>query len=254
MTAVGGAPRPSRRGGAIVLVTSAGAATGSRAAAAALAAAGSGPDRAGLLIDLTPARPPGPSLIATAAARALEERLAVHLPEAAVASRGAFCRLGLPAERSGLDGAAAALPLVRDSLAVVHLPPRLLRETLDDPRIEATAVLLRADLPGDRALTALAARDLIGRGLRVAVLKRPLGWISARAALFGAFPIGGGAFPDRLCGRLLETDDSKFRHCYVERNGAEGDQEETLRQEWRRPARAHRRQEVELRRERQGRK
>ena len=43
---------------------------------------------AGLLVDLDPGRPPRPSLIATVAARELEERLAAHLPEAGVASRG----------------------------------------------------------------------------------------------------------------------------------------------------------------------
>jgi hypothetical protein len=68
------------RGGPVVLVAPVGAAVGSRPAAAALACAGSELDRAGLLIDLDDGRAPRPSLIATAAARALEERLAAHLP------------------------------------------------------------------------------------------------------------------------------------------------------------------------------
>ena len=45
------------------------------AAAAALACAGSEADRAGLLVDLDCGRPPRPALIATAAARELEEIL-----------------------------------------------------------------------------------------------------------------------------------------------------------------------------------
>jgi hypothetical protein len=191
--------------GTVILVAAVGAATGSRAAAAALACAGSEADRAGLLIDLVDGRAPRPALIATAAARELEERLAVHLPEAGVASRGRLCQLTLPADACGLDDVAAALPTVRGSVAVVHLPPHLLQPALAEPRIGASGALLRADLPADRSLTALVARDLIGKGLSVAVLKRPLGWLAARRALLGA--LLGGALPARLCERLLGLRD-----------------------------------------------
>ena len=67
-----------------------------RPIAAALACAGSDPDRAALLLELSDGRAPRPALVASAAARALEERLAAHLPEAGVASRGALCHLTLP--------------------------------------------------------------------------------------------------------------------------------------------------------------
>lgn len=192
-----------RHRGAVVLVSAVGAASGGKAAAGALACAGSEPDRAGLLIDLNGGRAPRPSLVATAAARKLEERLAVHMPEVGAASRGQLCQLKLSVDPSGLERVAAALPAVRDSVAVIHLPPRLLRAALDDPRIGATAALLRADLASDRALTALAAHDLISHGLRVAVLKRPLGWLPTRRALLGALPAGGGGLPARMCERLL---------------------------------------------------
>lgn len=189
--------------GPVVLVTSVGAATGAKAAAAALACAASEPDRAALSIDLGEDRAPRPSLVATAAARELEERLVAHLPEADVASRGAICKLTLPVDPSGLDCLAAALPALRDSVAVVQLPPRLLRSALEDPRLRVTAVLLRADLAEGHALTALVAGDLINHGLRVAVLKRPLGWVAARAALLGALPRGTG-LQVRLIDRLLQ--------------------------------------------------
>jgi hypothetical protein len=206
----------------VVLVTAVGEAAGSRAAAAALACAGSEPDRAGLLVDLAEGRPPRPLPIATAGARALEERLAAHLPNASVASRGAICHLSAvpPAPVGGaatavgkaesatdaeprLDLVAAAVPLARDSVAVVHLPPNLLQTALDDPRLRSTAALLRADLPADRPLTVLAARDLVARGLRVKVLKRPLGWLVGRLALLGALPAGSPALPARPRERLL---------------------------------------------------
>jgi hypothetical protein len=189
----------------IVLVTRVGAAAGSRAAAAALACAGSDPDRAGLMIDLAGGRPPRPSLIATAAARQVEERLAAHLPEAGVASRGRICRLKLPPSPEGVARIAAALPIARGSTVAIHLPPAMLQPALAEARIRPTAALLRADLAADRALAALAARDLVDRGMRVAILKRPLGWLAARAALLGAPPGAGGGLPARLCERLLRT-------------------------------------------------
>ena len=55
----------------------------------------------GLLIDVG-GRPPRPTLLASAGARELEERLAVHLPRLRAASRGQICRLALdrrPARR-----------------------------------------------------------------------------------------------------------------------------------------------------------
>jgi hypothetical protein len=208
--------------GPVVLVTRVGAASGSRAAAAALACAGSGPDRAGLLIDLADGRAPRPSLLATAAARDLEERLVAHMPEAGVGSRGSTCHLKLPGDAAGIERISAALPLVRDSVAVVHLPPSLLQPALAEPPIGATGALLRADLREDRALAALAVRDLVSRDLRVAVLKRPLPWLTGRAALLGALPLGGRAFPAGLRDRLLRHADRNVPHCQDEKDGSKG--------------------------------
>jgi len=196
----------SRHGSAVVLVSRVGEADGSRAIAAALACAGSDPDRAGLLLELADGRAPRPALIASAPARTLEERLAAHLPEAAVASRGALCHLTLPATREGLRRAPAALTLVRDSIAVVIVPPGLLQAAIDLPGVRADAVVLRADLGRDRALTALAVRDLIGRGVAVAVAKRPLAWVPSRRALFGALSAdASGGLQARML-RLLGPD------------------------------------------------
>lgn len=174
----------------IVLATRVGAASGSRAAAAALACAASEPDRAALLIDLE-GKPARSTLVATAAARALEERLSAHLPGATVASRGCFCLLTPAGEPEALDVVAAAFPLARESAAIVHLPPRLLRPLLAEPRLRPAAAVLRADLAEDRALTALAVRDLMDLGLGVAVLKRPPGRLAGCAALLGALPEPG---------------------------------------------------------------
>jgi hypothetical protein len=190
---------------ATVLVSRVGEADGSRGIAAALACAGSDPDRAALLLELTDGRPPRPALVASAAARTLEERLAVHLPEAGVASRGALCHLVLPAAHASLDRVPAALALVRDSLGVVLVPPGLLQAATEAGGPGAGAVVLRADLSRDRALTALAARDLLARGLAVAIAKRPLAWVPSRRALFGALPAdAAGGLPARML-RLLSA-------------------------------------------------
>ena len=169
--------------GRTILVSRVGEAEGSRGLAAALACAGSEPDRAALLVELVEGRAPRPALIASAAARALEERLGAHLPEATVASRGSFCHLALPASEEGLERAPAALALVRDSLGVVHLSPGLLQASLDPYGLEPGAALLRADLGRDRALAALAVtrpdrpRPVGRRGQEAA----RLGFVSARA-------------------------------------------------------------------------
>jgi hypothetical protein len=206
----------------VILVSRVGGVTGAGAAAAAFACAGSDPDRSGLLIDLEARRAPRPTLIASAAARGLEERLTAHLPEARAASRGWTCHLALPADRDGIRGIAAALPLADDSNAAVNLPPRLLQLALEEPLPRVGGVLLRADLGADRPLTALAARDLMERGLRVAVLKQPLGWFASRRALAGLLPAGsGGGLPERLCDRLLGERDREL--VRQESAGADGD-------------------------------
>jgi hypothetical protein len=191
---------------AVVLVSRVGDADGARAAAAALACAASAPDRAGLLVEIGEGRSPRPALFATAAARRLEERLAAHLPEASVAARGQICQVALGAGPEALDRVPAALALGRETACVLHAPPAPAREALEGQAIGADAALLRADLKRDRSLTALAARDLMARGLRVSVLKRALGWVPARRALFGVLPAeSADGLPPGLRRRCLDN-------------------------------------------------
>lgn len=191
--------------GRVVLVTSVGNASGAKAVAAALTCAGSEADQSGLLIDVG-GSPPRPALVASAGARELEKRLSAHLPEMRAASRGQTCHLALPEDESAFDGVRAALPLARESVVVIHVPPRLVRTAVADLGIELTGALLRADLVADRSLTALAAGDLISAGLVVRVLKQPLGWVQERRALFGALPSTAvGGLPTRLLAGLLDV-------------------------------------------------
>lgn len=190
-------------GSPVVLVTAVGEAEGSRGAAAALACAGAEADVATLLVDVG-GRTPRPTLIASAAAQKLEERLKAHLPESGAAARGQVCHLAVPADLEGLDTAAAAVSVARGRSATVHVPPQLLQVALGDgSKLRPSAVLLRADLETDRALVALTVNDLLGRGLTIGVLKRRLSWVAERRALFGVLPAGSpGGLPERLVRRL----------------------------------------------------
>ena len=224
----------------VILVTAVGIASGSKAAAAALACAGSEPDRPGLLIDVG-GRAPRPTLVASAAARGLEERLAVHLPRLRAASRGQTCHLAVASTAEAFESVRAALPLVRDSVAVVHLAPGRLQEALADAGIRFTAAMLRSDLDEDRALTALAVRDLVAQGLRTKVLRHELGWVAARRALFGVLPPGApGSLPIATLDSLLESEISAAHACYGDFDDAEIDPERASQRQWRGDASARR--------------
>lgn len=191
------------RHGAVVAVTSVGGAEGSRGAAAALSCAGSGIGTAALLVDIG-GRVPRPTLIASASAHHLEERLAARLPNLRPAARGEVCRLAVAADEDGLAAAGIAITAARGGLAVVLVAPDLLQPLLDEPGApRPDAALLRADLEEARPLVALAVDDLLGRGLRVAVLKRRLGWVAERRAGFGALGSDSGGLPEPLLRRLL---------------------------------------------------
>ncbi|HKZ12389.1 MAG TPA: hypothetical protein VJL81_00945 [Solirubrobacterales bacterium] len=192
------------RHGTAVVVTAVGGAEGSRGAAAALSCAGSGIETAALLVDVG-GRVPRPTLIASASAHRLEERLAARLPSLRPAARGEVCHLSVVADEDGLAAGGTAVTVARGGLAVVHVAPEQLQTLLDTPGAPRfDAALLRADLDTDRALVALAVGDLLERGLRVAVLKHRLGWVTERRAGFGALGSDSGGLPESLVRRLLD--------------------------------------------------
>ncbi|MDQ2631848.1 MAG: hypothetical protein M3Y75_12875 [Actinomycetota bacterium] len=186
-----------------VLVSGVGEAEGARGAAAALACAGADADVAALLVEVG-GRMPRPTLIASAAAQKLEERLAAHLPQAKAAARGQVCHLAVPADAEGLEAASAAATVARGAIAVVHVSPELFQPVLaGESNLRPSGVLLRADLGSDRSLVALTVRDLIERGVPASVLKRRLNWVAERRALFGVLPPGSpGGLPERLVRRV----------------------------------------------------
>lgn len=209
------------RGGPAVLVSAVGTAEGARGAAAALACAGADADRATLLVDIG-GRPPRPTLLASAAAQRLEERLAGHLPASQVAARGQVCHVAVEEGDEGLEIALAAMTVARDELRVIHAPPASLQPLLDGALATTlSGALLRGDTAADRPLLSLVVYDLLRRGLRVAVLKRRLPWVAERRALFGTLPPGAaGGLPSRVLRKLLSES------CYGEDRESRDDQPE----------------------------
>ncbi|HEY2717054.1 MAG TPA: hypothetical protein VGI73_12615 [Solirubrobacterales bacterium] len=192
---------------AVVVVTAVGVAEGSRPAAAALACAAADGGPAPLLVDLS-GRPPRPTLVASAPARALEERLVAHLPGARVAARGAVCHLAVAADSEAFAAAATAATVARGALVVIHVAPGDLQGLLTDPATpQLTGALLRSDLGTDRALLSLVVCDLLERDLAVAVLKRRLSWVSERRALFGALGADSEGLSPSLVRRLSQYGD-----------------------------------------------
>ena len=186
----------SRGCASLLLATDVGEAKGGLAVAAAIAVALAveEPVRASgvLLAELGGERGRGPTMLASAPARELEEGLREAGLER-VAARGRLCWLGLPAtvEALGeLPRVLAAVPAA--SVAIVHLPARLWPLALEEPGLEPRAGLLRADLPSDRPLAALAVAELRERRLAVRVASRPLGHIASRRAMAG-LETGGAA-------------------------------------------------------------
>lgn len=212
----------------LVLVTAVGEAEGSRAAAAALACAGADVDRATLLVDVG-GRPPRPTLLASSAAQRLEERLTVHLPSTRVAARGQVCHLAVGAEPEGFEFISVAATVARDALAVLHLPPALVQPLFEQGLgARLTGAMLRADIAADRALLALVVADLRARGLTVGVLKRRLGWVAERRALFGALgPDVTGGLPASVVRRLVSHE------CYAGLDDPGTDPTRAAQPEWR---------------------
>lgn len=194
---------------AVVLATSVGGAGGGAALAAAVGVAAASESQrpaAVMLIDLDSSpRPRGPTMLASAPARELEDAVRALGPDfASAAARGHLCQLALAGDDAFdrvAELLAARLPA---SLLIVHVPEAAWSEAVADRRFGAHAGLLQADLPADRALVALAVRELHERGLRAKVAGRPLGRVAARRALAGIEP--GGAISRRA---------ARFAHSFL---------------------------------------
>jgi Transglycosylase SLT domain/D-alanyl-D-alanine carboxypeptidase/Putative Flp pilus-assembly TadE/G-like len=198
---------PQGSGPPVVLATAIGGSGGggSLGAAVAVAAGGGAGAESALLVDLDPGqRARGPTVLASDAARVLEDRVrALGGPFQAAAARGHLCYLPL---QGGGDPLAPLAELIAHeppaAAVIVHLPQDLWPRAIGDPRFRARSGVLRADLPADRALAALAVRELHDRGLRAKVVSDQLGMVASRRVLAGVEP-GGAA--SRRAARLARA-------------------------------------------------
>ncbi|MFL5871185.1 MAG: transglycosylase SLT domain-containing protein [Solirubrobacterales bacterium] len=204
--------------------TATAAALGVALAAEADVAEVAGGDGATVLIELGGERRRGPTMIASEAARELEATLREAGFEAAARGRLTWVTLELEGDWNGrlaecLDRSSAA------AFAVILAPARVWRELLADDRVDADAALLRADLPGQRSLAALAARELRAAGLRTKVATRAPGRVAARRALAGVDP-GGDA--GRRARRLVRALSGRRRTAAVGAPSLAGDSGQSL--------------------------
>jgi hypothetical protein len=190
-------------------------ANGDLATAAAVAVAissdpGREPDeeagRGVLFAELGAERGRGPTMLAADAARGLERELRGAGFEASARGRLTWLRLG--ADLGWPDRLRLALEQTPGAgFAVVHLPAEHWREAVECPELEPSAALVRADLPSQRSLAALAAMESLDAGLRVRIATRAPGRVGARRALAGIDPGGDAARRSaRLARGLLAAD------------------------------------------------
>ncbi|MDX6581365.1 MAG: hypothetical protein QOI10_549 [Solirubrobacterales bacterium] len=152
-----------------------------------------------LLVEVGEVRGRGPTILAAAAARELEGELREAGFECVARGRLAWLRIAEQPEWRSSLGEAMALASGADAV-VVSVPARLLSEALASEALEAEAVVLRAELPSQRALAALAVIELRRAGRRVLIASRGLGRVASRRALAGIDP-GGEA--SRRSARLV---------------------------------------------------
>jgi soluble lytic murein transglycosylase-like protein len=165
------------------------------------AAAAAGGDGAALLIELGGERRRGPTMIAAEAARALENRLRAAGFEAA--ARGRLAWVALEPVEEWPARVVECLDLGAPCPTVIVAPPALWQEILADGRIPVGSAVLRADLPAQRSLAALAVGELTAAGIRTKVATRAPGRVAGRRALAGIDPGGdAGSRARRLAGGL----------------------------------------------------
>jgi Transglycosylase SLT domain/D-alanyl-D-alanine carboxypeptidase/Putative Flp pilus-assembly TadE/G-like len=183
-----------------------GALAGAAAVAVALAfegdgAAAAGGDGAALLIELGGERRRGPTMIAAEAARTLENRLRGAGFDAA--ARGRLAWVALEPVDDWPARVAECLDLGAPCPAVIVAPPGLWHRILADPRLPVDSAVLRAELPAQRSLAALAVGELQAAGIRTKVATRAPGRVATRRALAGIDPGGdAGSRARRVAGGL----------------------------------------------------
>jgi hypothetical protein len=147
------------------------------------------------------ARRRGPTLLASAGARQVEEALRASGLRAS--ARGHVCHLAV-ADAEPIEEVVASVAASEAELAIVHLPGALWVPALEAEGLATVGACLLVSLPSERSLAALAVEELASRGVPCRVATRAPGQLAARRALAGAR--AGGWVSDlaaRIARRLL---------------------------------------------------
>ena len=163
-------------------------------------------------VGLRPRR--GPTMLAAEGARELERSLREAGLAAAARGRIAWLGLGIDGEPPWTDAVGEVLAAASGAgAALVFAPVDRWRELLSAPVPGPRGAVLRADLPRQRSLAALAVGELRGAGLRVRIASRPPGRVAARRAISGIDPGGECARRSRRLARgLLPDRDARPLH------------------------------------------
>jgi hypothetical protein len=159
------------------------------AASVAVMLADSSPHPRGvLMIETRAGRRRGPTMLASDAARGLERSLGEAGFRAA--ARGRLCWLSVAGD-DPLDGVAAAISAAPQArAAVAHLAAADWRAALGSDEVGVAGALLRAELPRQRSLAALAVRELRSAGVRARIATRAPGPVASRRVASGLDPGG----------------------------------------------------------------
>lgn len=165
-------------------------------------AAMAGGDGAALVVAVGEEGRRGPTMLAAEGARELEHELRERGAEAA--ARGRLAWVSVPDDGDWRERAAECVGIGRSRgiPVLLVLPAARWHEALGARELAIGAALVRAELPAQRALCALAVREALACGLRVRVIARAPGRVASRRALAGIDP-GGDA--GRRAGRVARA-------------------------------------------------
>lgn len=160
--------------------------------AAALAVAAAGAGHPVLVAEPHEGRRRRPGAFSTSLSRGVADLVRARFGELEPVTRGPICHLSLPDDEATAEDYLAELPglLPETAFCLVPTRPAGLRRLIESDRFEVNSAVLVADLPVDRALTALACADLNGRDVRCRVWKSPLVGLRAQLAVAGLSPGG----------------------------------------------------------------
>ena len=155
-----------------------------------------------LLVELSEGRGRRPGPFSTAVSRGIADLVKARFRDLDPVTRGQLCCLNLRAEVESATSVIAELPsiLPERALCLVVAEPTDFRRLVEAEPVDVDSALLVGEFPRDRAVMALACKDLTRRGIRCRAWKLPLTGLRTRLSALGLPPHG---LPAATAARLL---------------------------------------------------